>query len=103
MLPAGLPEPELVELQRADNDSPLGIQIRTSRSRPGIYVHYLVPGSTAEGNGGVLLGDRILEANGCDMRNATVDDAASFMTVRAALVCSVSLVLIVSIYIGKYI
>ncbi len=71
-----------MELQRAGNDSPLGIQIRTSRTRPGIFVHFLVPGSTAEGNGQVVAGDRILEANGCDMRHATVDDAASFMTVR---------------------
>lgn len=81
LLIAGTIEPELVELQRADRCSPLGIQIRTSRKRPGIYVHYLVPGSRAEENGQVFPGDRILEANGCDMRNASVDDAASFMTV----------------------
>ncbi len=81
----GITEPSLVELQRVENDSPLGIQIRTSRNRPGIFVHYLVPGSTAEENGQVFAGDRILEANGCDMRNASVDDAASFMTVREYL------------------
>ena len=79
------PEPELVELQRKDNESPLGIQIRTSRNRPGIYVHYLVPGSRAEENGQVFPGDRILEANGCDLRHATVDNAATFMSVSDGL------------------
>ena len=70
-----------MELQRAEDDTPLGIQIRTSRNRPGIFVHFLVPGSKADENGRVYPGDRILEANGCDLRNASVDDAASFMSV----------------------
>ena len=53
----------------------------SSRSRPGIFVHYLVPGSKAEETGLIHPGDRILEANGCDLRCSDVDDAASFMTV----------------------
>ena len=51
------------------------------RSRPGIYVHYLIPGSKAEECGQVHPGDRILEANGRDLRHATVDEAAMFMSV----------------------
>jgi ligand of Numb protein X 1/2 len=71
-------ETDLVELEKIEGQ-PLGIQIRTSRSRPGIYVHYLVPGSRAEENGGIRPGDRILEVNGKDLRDSTVDDAAAFM------------------------
>ena len=51
------------------------------RTRPGIYVHYLVPGSKAETCGNIKPGDRILEANGVDLRDATVDEAAAFMMV----------------------
>ena len=53
----------------------------THRTRPGIYVHYLVPGSKAETCGNIKPGDRILEANGVDLRDATVDEAAAFMMV----------------------
>ena len=55
------------------------------RSRPGIFVHYLVPGSKAEECGLVHPGDRIIEANGVDLRYSTVDEAATFMTVREKL------------------
>jgi C-terminal processing protease CtpA/Prc len=72
-------ETELVELEKREGQ-PLGIQIRTSRTRPGIYVHYLVPGSKAEECGNIKAGDRILEVNGRDLRDSSVDEAAAFMT-----------------------
>jgi multiple PDZ domain protein len=71
-------ETDLVELEKQEGQQ-LGIQIRTSRTRPGIYVHYLVPGSRAEESGGLRPGDRILEVNGKDLREASVDEAAAFM------------------------
>ena len=52
------------------------------RSRPGIYVHYLVPGSKGEECGNIKPGDRILEVNGKDLRDSTVDEAAAFMMVK---------------------
>ena len=72
---------ELIELTRSEG-SPLGIQIRSSRSRPGIFVYYLVPGSMADDCKLIHPGDRILEANGQDLRHASVDDAANCMSVR---------------------
>ena len=71
---------ELIELTRSEG-SPLGIQIRSSRSRPGIFVYYLVPGSVANECKLIHQGDRILEANGHDLRHASVDDAANCMSV----------------------
>lgn len=71
---------ELIELTRTEG-SPLGIQIRSSRSRPGIFVYYLVPGSVADDCKLIHQGDRILEANGHDLRHASVDDAANCMSV----------------------
>ena len=71
---------ELVELTRNEG-SPLGIQIRTSRSRPGIFVYYLVPGSVADDCKQIHPGDRVLEVNGRDLRRANVDDAANCMSV----------------------
>ena len=71
---------ELIELTRSEG-SPLGIQIRSSRSRPGIFVYYLVPGSVADESKLIRQGDRILEANGHDLRQASVDDAANYMSV----------------------
>ena len=71
---------ELIELTRSEG-SPLGIQIRSSRSRPGIFVFCLVPGSVADDCKLIHPGDCILEANGHDLRQASVDDAASYMSV----------------------
>ena len=71
---------ELIELSRSEG-SPLGIQIRSSRSRSGIFVYYLVPGSVAGDSKLIHPGDRILEANGHDLRQASVDDAATYMSV----------------------
>ena len=71
---------ELIELTRSEGNS-LGIQIRTSRSRPGIFVYYLVPGSVADDSKLIHPGDCILEANGHDLRQASVDDAANYMSV----------------------
>ena len=75
---------ELIELTRNEG-SPLGIQIRSSRSRPGIYVYYLVPGSVADDSKMIHPGDCILEANGHDLRQASVDDAANYMSVSEIL------------------
>lgn len=55
--------------------------IYTCRSRPGIFVHYLVPGSKAEECGSIRAGDRMLEVNGKDLRDVTVDEAAALMMV----------------------
>ena len=52
-----------------------------TRRRPGVYVKHLVPGSKAEECSRLHVGDRILEANGFDLRHSNVDDAASFISV----------------------
>lgn len=65
--------------------SPLGIQIRSSRSRPGIFVYYLVPGSVAGDCKLIHPGDCILEVNGHNLRQASVDDAATYMSVSFEL------------------
>ena len=74
------PDPELIEIP-CDDHMILGIQIRSSRHRPGIFIHHLAPGSQAEQCSTLHLGDRILEANGHDLKDATVDDAASIIAV----------------------
>lgn len=40
-----------------------------------------MPGSKAEECGSIRPGDRILEVNGKDLRDVTVDEAAAFMMV----------------------
>ena len=53
-----------------------------------MYVKHLVPGSKAEECARLHVGDRILEANGFDLRHSNVDDAASFISVSMwLLVC----------------
>ena len=52
-----------------------------SRSETGVYVHHLMSGSLAEECGRVLVGDRILEVDGVDVRNATVEETATIMAV----------------------
>ena len=47
-----------------------------------------MPGSRAEENGGIRPGDRILEVNGKDLRDSTVDDAAAFMMVGDVIIMS---------------
>ena len=44
-------------------------------------MHYLVPGSKAEECGNIRPGDRMLEVNGKDLRDVTVDEAAALMMV----------------------
>ncbi|KAL5479626.1 hypothetical protein EMCRGX_G023174 [Ephydatia muelleri] len=70
---------EVTELERTEG-RPLGIQIRSFRRRPGVYVKHLVPGSKAEECARLHVGDRLLEANGFDLRHSNVDDAASFIS-----------------------
>ena len=41
----------------------------------------LIAGSKAEESGLIHPGDQILEANGHDLRTASIDDAAALMTV----------------------
>jgi hypothetical protein len=79
-LVAESPDPELIELL-IDDDTPLGLQIRSSHHHPGVFIHNLVPGSLSEQCGQLLPGDRLLEANGHDLKFVTVDDAASIISV----------------------
>ena len=74
------PDPELIELS-CDDDMPLGIQIRSSRGHPGVFIHLLQPDSLADQSGLLYPGDRILEANGHDLKFATLDEAASIISV----------------------
>ena len=76
-LPSYFPLPPSLSLPL----SSLSLSFSHIRSRAGIYVHYLIPGSKAEECGQIHPGDRILEANGRDLRHATVDEAAMFMSV----------------------
>ena len=73
---------ELIELS-SDENTPLGLQIRSSHHHPGVFVHHLVPGSRSEQCGLLQPGDRVLEANGNDLKFVTVDDAALIISVRA--------------------
>ena len=57
----------------------------TNRTQPGIYVHHLVAGSPADECGSINIGDRILEANGYDIRYSSIDEAASLMAVSLIL------------------
>lgn len=61
------------------------------RHRSGIYVRHLVSGSVAEENGRIEVGDRILEANGVDVRHATIDETAILMAVSDACDCIILL------------
>lgn len=78
---ADSPDTELVELS-CDDNVPLGLQIRSSHHRPGVFVHHLVPGSRADQSGLLRPGDRVLEANGHDLKFVSVDDAATIISVR---------------------
>lgn len=49
-----------------------------------VHVAHIEPGGPAE-NAGVQLGDRILEANGVDMKEADLAKVASTVQVRASL------------------
>ena len=51
------------------------------RHRAGVFVHHLVAGSPADECGCINVGDRILEANGYDIRHSTLDQAAAVMGV----------------------
>ena len=64
---------------------PLGIQIRTYRHRPGVFIHQLLPGSISDQNGFLQPGDRVLEANGHDLKFASIDDAATIMSVSIVI------------------
>ena len=59
----------------------LGLQIRSYNNQPGVFVHHLVPGSRADHCGLLHPGDRVLEANGQDLKFVSVDDAASIISV----------------------
>jgi len=75
------PDPELVELS-CDDDTPLGIQIRSSRGQPGVFIHLLQPDSLADQSGLLFPGDRILEANGQDLKFVSLEEAATVISVR---------------------
>ena len=79
------PDPELIELP-ADENTPLGLQIRSCNNQPGVFVHHLVPGSRADQCGLLQPGDRVLEANGQDLKFASVDDAASIISVSPKVI-----------------
>ncbi len=74
------PDPELVELS-CDDDTPLGIQIRSSRGQPGVFIHLLQPDSLADQSGLLFPGDRILEANGQDLKFVSLEEAATVISV----------------------
>jgi len=50
-----------------------------TRGRTGVFVCGLLPNSAAMECGKISIGDQIIEVNGVDMRNATVDEAADIM------------------------
>lgn len=80
--PTDSPDAELIELL-IDEDTPLGLQIRSSHHHSGVFIHHLVPGSLSDQCGLLQPGDRVLEANGHDLKFVTVDDAASIISVSA--------------------
>lgn len=49
------------------------------RGRTGVFVCGLLPNSAAMDCGKISIGDQIIEVNGVDMRQATVDEAADIM------------------------
>ena len=49
------------------------------RGRTGVFVCGLLPNSAAMDCGKISIGDQIIEVNGIDMRQATVDEAADIM------------------------
>lgn len=49
------------------------------RGRTGVFVCGLLPHSAAMECGKISIGDQIIEVNGVDMRQATVDEAADIM------------------------
>ena len=95
------PDAELIELVRREG-SPLGIHIRSSRTRPGIFVYHLVPGSIAKESGLIQVGDRLLEVNGCDIRYASVDDAVAVMSVCSITICKTNYIICNYIIITSY-
>lgn len=62
------------------------LSLASHRNYPGIFVRKLERGSLAEENGRLLVGDRILEANGYDVRNANIDEAATRMAVSEDMI-----------------
>ena len=81
--PADSPDSELIELS-CDETTPLGIQIRASHGQPGVFIHLLHPDSIADQSGLLYPGDRILEANGHDLKFASLDEATAIIAVCPA-------------------
>ncbi|XP_070149399.1 disks large homolog 5 isoform X3 [Polyergus mexicanus] len=69
--PSGEPRYLLIETRKCSN---LGISL-VGGNGVGIFVHSVQPGCLAE-EGGLFTGDRILEYNGVDLRQATAEQAA---------------------------
>jgi len=69
--PSGEPRYLLIETRKCSN---LGISL-VGGNGVGIFVHTVQIGSLAE-EGGLFAGDRILEYNGIDLRQATAEQAA---------------------------
>lgn len=57
----------------------LYVVVLFNRGRTGVFVCGLLPNSAAMECGKISIGDQIIEVNGVDMRNATVDEAADIM------------------------
>jgi len=58
-----------------------------TRGRTGVFVCGLLPNSAAMECGKISIGDQIIEVNGVDMRNATVDEAADIMVSLISTPC----------------
>ena len=54
------------------------------RNHPGIYINNFDSGSLADECKRLLVGDRILETNGYDIRHATIDEAAAILDVSSS-------------------
>lgn len=58
---------------------PLSLSIR---HRAGVFVNHIIPRTPADECGCIHVGDQILEANGYDLRYATLERAAMILGVR---------------------
>ncbi|OWR55488.1 par-6 gamma [Danaus plexippus plexippus] len=83
-----------VKLLKHGSDRPLGFFIRDGTSvrvtpsgverSPGIFISRLVPGGLAESTGLLAVNDEVLEVNGIDVSNKTLDQVTDMMVANSS-------------------
>jgi len=70
-----------VELSKKSGKG-LGLSITSFINSSGVFVSQVMPGGVADSDGGIIAGDHILEVNGKDVRNSSINETALILKVR---------------------